>query len=345
MARTLRAGALTAALDAGKLRWIRFGGAEALRGLAFVVRGAGWGNLRAADHEPGDRGGGGLLSCRLRRAHRLRRRQPRLPRRHRGGERAEPGLHGRVSARIRVQDQPHGLRRAPSGRGRGGRGLHHHAQRRHAGGDRLPRPDHAVAALLRHRGHAPPGLAGGLAHLPLRGRRSVGDRGPAQLDRRILQDLLPPSRAALSLHARRRRDAAPGRDAQHRGGLRSRFDSGRRRRRGGRDRLGRRDRAAYAGKSGSASPPRNAATSTTGSTCSERSDPGTSSANATRAIPTRWSLSPLAAPWPRASMQRWCWRSWCPASGRWPTSWRRRPRSRTGPGLRRPPSCPSRRGS
>ena len=42
MARTLRAGALTAALDAGKLRWIRFGGAEALRGLAFVVRGAGW---------------------------------------------------------------------------------------------------------------------------------------------------------------------------------------------------------------------------------------------------------------------------------------------------------------
>ena len=41
-ARTLRAGALSAALDAGKLRWIRFGGAEALRGLAFVVRGAGW---------------------------------------------------------------------------------------------------------------------------------------------------------------------------------------------------------------------------------------------------------------------------------------------------------------
>ncbi len=41
-ARTLGAGALTASLDAGKLRWIRFGGAEALRGLAFVVRGSGW---------------------------------------------------------------------------------------------------------------------------------------------------------------------------------------------------------------------------------------------------------------------------------------------------------------
>ena len=41
-ARTITAGALTATLEAGKLRWIRYGGVEALRGLAFVVRGAGW---------------------------------------------------------------------------------------------------------------------------------------------------------------------------------------------------------------------------------------------------------------------------------------------------------------
>ena len=41
-ARTLTAGALTAELEAGKLRWIRYGGTEALRGLAFVVRGGGW---------------------------------------------------------------------------------------------------------------------------------------------------------------------------------------------------------------------------------------------------------------------------------------------------------------
>ncbi len=40
--RSLGAGALTATLEAGKLRWIRYGGVEALRGLAFVVRGAGW---------------------------------------------------------------------------------------------------------------------------------------------------------------------------------------------------------------------------------------------------------------------------------------------------------------
>ena len=41
-ARTITAGALTAELEAGKLRWIRYGGTEALRGLAFVVRGGGW---------------------------------------------------------------------------------------------------------------------------------------------------------------------------------------------------------------------------------------------------------------------------------------------------------------
>ena len=40
--RLLRAGALSAELEGGKLRYIRFGGVEALRGLAFVVRGAAW---------------------------------------------------------------------------------------------------------------------------------------------------------------------------------------------------------------------------------------------------------------------------------------------------------------
>ena len=40
--RLLRAGALSAELEGGKLRYVRFGGVEALRGLAFVVRGAAW---------------------------------------------------------------------------------------------------------------------------------------------------------------------------------------------------------------------------------------------------------------------------------------------------------------
>ena len=38
----VRAGALSAEFEGGKLRYIRIGGAEALRGVAFVVRGPGW---------------------------------------------------------------------------------------------------------------------------------------------------------------------------------------------------------------------------------------------------------------------------------------------------------------
>ncbi len=40
--RAVRAGGLSAELEAGKLRYVRRGGHEALRGLAFVVRGPGW---------------------------------------------------------------------------------------------------------------------------------------------------------------------------------------------------------------------------------------------------------------------------------------------------------------
>ena len=98
-ARTLTAGALTATLEAGKLRWIRYGGAEALRGLAFVVRGAGW-ETRApeiANLEIEEEGGGfrvgydgriessdGVLAFRAEIV---------------AEKRAEPGLHGRVRAR------------------------------------------------------------------------------------------------------------------------------------------------------------------------------------------------------------------------------------------------------
>ena len=83
--RSLRAGALAATLDTGKLRWIRHGGTEALRGLAFVVRGAGWetyapqiANLEIEEER-------WRLPRGLRRARRLRRRGARLPRRDRGG--------------------------------------------------------------------------------------------------------------------------------------------------------------------------------------------------------------------------------------------------------------------
>ena len=40
--RTLRAGPLSVELEAGKLRYVRMGGHEAIRGIAFVVRGPAW---------------------------------------------------------------------------------------------------------------------------------------------------------------------------------------------------------------------------------------------------------------------------------------------------------------
>ena len=45
---TLSAGALTAELDAGGLRYIRLGGKEVLRGVAFLVRDQNWGTYNAA---------------------------------------------------------------------------------------------------------------------------------------------------------------------------------------------------------------------------------------------------------------------------------------------------------
>ena len=46
-ARTLRAGALEAVLEAGNLRYIRIGGVEALRGIAFLARDRNWGTYGA----------------------------------------------------------------------------------------------------------------------------------------------------------------------------------------------------------------------------------------------------------------------------------------------------------
>ena len=43
--RTLTAGPLSAELDNGALRYIRFGGVEVLRGIAFLVRDENWGTF------------------------------------------------------------------------------------------------------------------------------------------------------------------------------------------------------------------------------------------------------------------------------------------------------------
>lgn len=56
--RLLRAGLLTATLDGGSLRWVKWRGVEFLRGLGFLVRNAGWGtpaitltNLDVVEHQ------------------------------------------------------------------------------------------------------------------------------------------------------------------------------------------------------------------------------------------------------------------------------------------------------
>ena len=124
-----------------------------------------------------------------------------------------------------------------------------------------------------------------------RGRRPVGDGGPAQLDRCLLQDLLPPARAALPLHRwRRARRCGRSRRSASRGAPRPWLAPGRaatkRWRSPSAARPGRRCR-----RSGSALPTWSAIISTTGSTCSRRSGRAISSASATRATLTRQTRS------------------------------------------------------
>ena len=343
-ARTLRAGALSAELEAGKLRWIRNGGTEALRGIAFVVRGSGWETYAPEIANLEIEGGSRTLPRRLRRAHRIRRRRARLPRRHRGGERAEPGFHGRVSARNRVQDQPHGLRRAARDRGRRGGSLRHHPQRRLGGGDRIPRPDHAVAAFfdisaMRHQ--VSPGV---WAHLPLRRRRPLGDRGSAQLDRCVLQDLLPPLALPYPYPLAAGETLRQTATLTIEGGSAAVATAA-----GGDDGA---VEIALGGETGQHMPEIGL-----GVAASERDrlDHGLDLLRALgpghlvcecdprddRSVETLAASRELA----QASTPRSCWRSWCPASGRWRMSSPRQPRSRDAPGFRPPPSCPSRPGS
>ena len=65
-ATTLTAGPLTARLDDGALRWIRFGDAEVLRGIAFVVRDRDWGTYAPRITDPVIDQGAGAFSVRYR---------------------------------------------------------------------------------------------------------------------------------------------------------------------------------------------------------------------------------------------------------------------------------------
>ena len=70
--RKLTAGAITAELETGQLRYVEFDGVEVLRGIAFLVRDQNWGTYTPQIELPIDQGGsrqlrrgipGGVRGC------------------------------------------------------------------------------------------------------------------------------------------------------------------------------------------------------------------------------------------------------------------------------------------
>ena len=107
--------------------------------------------------------------------------------------------------------QPRGLRAAASdrrGRGCGARG---HASGRPPGGDAVSGADQPGPAGLGHRRSAASGGTGGGGVRD--GGRRLRDGGPAQLDRRVVQDLLSAARPAAAIPAGGRREGAADADA------------------------------------------------------------------------------------------------------------------------------------
>ena len=92
--RLLRAGPLTAELEAGNLRYIRFGGVEMIRAVSFIVRDKNWGTYNPAISELRDRRKRGRLPRRLRRCGQGRGAGIRLQRRDRRARRRIAALLG-----------------------------------------------------------------------------------------------------------------------------------------------------------------------------------------------------------------------------------------------------------
>ncbi len=115
--------------------------------------------------------------------------------RRRHGDRRPRPARGR-----RLRDQPHRPRRAAPGHARRRRDADR-PHRRLVRGECLPGEDQPAPAGLRHRGTVVGGSRRrrGVA-VP---RRRLRDGGPAQLDRRLVQDLQPTALTALSVPARR----------------------------------------------------------------------------------------------------------------------------------------------
>ena len=212
--RLLRAGPLSAILTGAELRGISVQGVEVIRGIAFVVRDRGWGtpvpqlsNLAGRGRTPTASPSPSPPSPPARAA-------------------SCAGRAGSTARRAGASPIAATARRRPTFRPAGPassscipwRGWwaapatieHSDGRLEH---DPVPRPRRPDPALPRHPRHHPRAAARRCA--PPAGWRAtrLGDRGPPQLARRLVQDLLPAAGAALALHDPGRRDDRPDRAA------------------------------------------------------------------------------------------------------------------------------------
>ena len=119
--RTLTAGPITAMLDNGALRYIRYRGTEVLRGIAYLLRDKNWGTYGPAIEDLKVRQGKDGFSGQLHRHRQGQGTGHALCGPHRGQGRWHGAVPGDGNAAHRFPHQPHRLRRAASAGRRGGR--------------------------------------------------------------------------------------------------------------------------------------------------------------------------------------------------------------------------------
>ena len=203
--RVLKAGPLTAELEAGNLRYIRFSGLEMIRAISFIVRDKNWGTYDPAIsdlvvEESGDR---------------FRVAYSAVAKDAAQGFAYEAEITGSADGSLRFAAKGRALTDFLTNRtgfvvlhpaSVAGKTASVTETTGRAFDTKFPElidPGAADDEPARHRARLRPGSDRRVPH----GRRHLRDGRPAQLDRCLLQDLCPAARAALALHARERRHA------------------------------------------------------------------------------------------------------------------------------------------
>ena len=214
----LKAGPLEASLDAGNLRYIRVGGNEALRAIAFLVRDRNWGTYSAEISDLRVEQAADRFFVTYDAVCRDAAQSLQLSCADRGTGRRQPDIRGGLRGARRLRHQSHRLRRAAPARRRGRPSRQRRAHRRLDRREHLSRTDRPRLSLPRRPRPHPHHRTRRQGHVP-HGRRRLRDGGPPQLDGRLLQDLHPPAGAPLALPVREGREvlAAGGHDRDRRG--------------------------------------------------------------------------------------------------------------------------------